>query len=137
MGRREGWGIFIVAAKQEVQDGRPRARGGLPTQQVSPSSYISSSSPAVRKWESRCCHRRYELCCCHWRGESCCCHWRTESCSDPCCHCLNQSPRGEGEGPIRHHPKYHSWGDYDLIVGGGDDDSGGRGGRAHKENIES
>jgi hypothetical protein len=41
------------------------------------------------------------------------------------------------EDPIRHHPKYHSWGDYDSIVGGGDDDGGERGGRAHKENIKS
>ena len=36
-----------------------------------------------------------------------------------------------------HHTKYQSWGDYDSILGGGDDDGGGLGGRAHKENIES
>jgi hypothetical protein len=31
----------------------------------------------------------------------------------------------------------HSWGDYNLIIKGGDDDGGGHGGQAHKENIES
>ena len=87
----------------------------------------------LRKWELRCCCRRYELCCCHWRGESCCCHWRTESCSGPCCHCSNRSPHGEGEGRIRHHPKYHSWWLRFDCWG----DGGGRGGRAHKEIIES
>ncbi len=45
--------------------------------------------------------------------------------------CANESRccprcRGEGEGPIRHHPKYTIHGDYDSIVGGGDDDGGGR-----------